>query len=197
MDEDRRVRRTRGLLRDAFLSLMAEKGYEALSVQDVIRRADVGRSTFYAHYSDKSDLLQDSLAEMRSMLTVRPPAGERARPLRFSLEMLRHVADQPTLVRALLTGPATTKVLEQLEAQLVDMALADLRALPGAGAASRVPIELAARSVVASFLATMRWWVENDFAESPEAAERLFQTMNAATVRAVAAPVAGPPPPAT
>src|SRR5687768_7461485 len=55
--EDRRTRRTRQLLRDALLALLKEKRYEAISVQDIIERADVARSTFYVHYIDKDDLL--------------------------------------------------------------------------------------------------------------------------------------------
>ncbi|MCI0550259.1 MAG: TetR/AcrR family transcriptional regulator [Anaerolineae bacterium] len=55
--EDRRIRRTRQLLRDSFLELLKEKRYEDISVQDISARADVARSTFYVHYMDKEDLL--------------------------------------------------------------------------------------------------------------------------------------------
>ena len=47
---DRRVQRTRHLLNEALMSLIMEKGYEAITVQDIIDRANLGRSTFYAHY---------------------------------------------------------------------------------------------------------------------------------------------------
>jgi AcrR family transcriptional regulator len=50
---DRRILRTRRSLLDALVGLILEKGYEAVTVQDVIDRADVGRSTFYAHFHDK------------------------------------------------------------------------------------------------------------------------------------------------
>src|SRR5262245_30026355 len=55
--EDRRMRRTRQLLRDALLALLKVKRYEDISVQDIIEHADVARSTFYVHYIDKDDLL--------------------------------------------------------------------------------------------------------------------------------------------
>ena len=54
---DRRSQRTRHLLGEALIELMREKGYSAITVSDVIERANVGRSTFYAHYRDKDDLL--------------------------------------------------------------------------------------------------------------------------------------------
>jgi AcrR family transcriptional regulator len=60
---DRRVQRTRALLRDALMSLIAEKGYRAITVQNIIDRANLGRSTFYAHYQDKEDLLLSGMEE--------------------------------------------------------------------------------------------------------------------------------------
>jgi AcrR family transcriptional regulator len=54
---DRRVRRTRRGRIDAFLGLVAEKGYEKITVQDILDRADIGRPTLYAHYRDKEALL--------------------------------------------------------------------------------------------------------------------------------------------
>ena len=53
---DRRVQRTRQLLQEALVTLILEKGYEAVTVQDLIDRANVGRSTFYAHFRDKEEL---------------------------------------------------------------------------------------------------------------------------------------------
>ena len=58
--KDRRTRKTRQLLRDTLLTLLKEKRYEDVSVQDIIARADVARSTFYVHYVDKDDLLTGS-----------------------------------------------------------------------------------------------------------------------------------------
>lgn len=58
---DPRVRRTRKLLHDAFHSLLAEKEYPAISVQDITERATVNRATFYAHYADKQALVEQVL----------------------------------------------------------------------------------------------------------------------------------------
>src|ERR1700739_3920091 len=65
---ERGVRRTRKLLHDAFLELVIEKGYEKTTIQDILDRADVGRSTFYVHYRDKEALLMASFDEMRDQL---------------------------------------------------------------------------------------------------------------------------------
>ena len=62
--QDRRVQRTRTLLTRALMELIVEKGYQAITVQDIIDRANLGRSTFYAHFLDKEDLLMSGLEEV-------------------------------------------------------------------------------------------------------------------------------------
>src|ERR1700754_1124415 len=66
--DDRRVRRTRRLLREALIALVAERGYERVTVQDVLDRADVGRSTFYAHFRDKEALFASCFDDLRADL---------------------------------------------------------------------------------------------------------------------------------
>src|SRR5215813_1391152 len=58
---DRRVQKTRKLLQDALIELVAEKGYESVSIREILDRANVGRSTFYAHFQDKDQLLHSIL----------------------------------------------------------------------------------------------------------------------------------------
>jgi len=60
---DPRVKRTRGLILGAFESLLAEKGFEAISVQDVTDKAQINRATFYAHFADKYALLDYSISQ--------------------------------------------------------------------------------------------------------------------------------------
>ena len=60
-DKDRRVRRTRNALIDALLELIAERGYDRTTVQDILDRANVGRSTFYTHFYNKEDLFLERM----------------------------------------------------------------------------------------------------------------------------------------
>ena len=64
---DRRINRTRKLMHEALMALIVEKGYEAVTVQDILDRADVGRSTFYAHYRDKDQLLLSGFEYLRTL----------------------------------------------------------------------------------------------------------------------------------
>ena len=61
---DRRIQRTRQSLRTALLTLIKEKGYDAISIEEITERANVGRATFYLHYKDKEDLLLEEFSEM-------------------------------------------------------------------------------------------------------------------------------------
>ena len=61
---DPRVKRTRSLILRSFESLLAEKGFETISVQDVTDRAEINRATFYAHFHDKYELLDYSISQM-------------------------------------------------------------------------------------------------------------------------------------
>jgi AcrR family transcriptional regulator len=68
MDTDLRVIRTKDAIREAFVELMEEKGFEAITVKDITTRAKINRGTFYSHYQDKFDLMmrcqEEILAEM-------------------------------------------------------------------------------------------------------------------------------------
>ena len=81
---DRRVARTRDLLHHALMSLIQTKGYEAITVQDICDKANVGKSTFYAHYTSKDDLKRSGIEHMRMALSK-----ELAAVLR-SMGLLRH-----------------------------------------------------------------------------------------------------------
>ncbi len=68
-ENDRRVQRTKRTLREALIALILDKGYDQVTVQDIIDRADVGRSTFYAHFENKDKLLLSGFEDMREILT--------------------------------------------------------------------------------------------------------------------------------
>ncbi|WP_406278723.1 TetR/AcrR family transcriptional regulator [Streptomyces sp. NBC_00191] len=188
-DSDRRVRRTRRALHEALLALMTEKGYDAVTVQDIIDRADVGRSTFYTHFTDKQDLMRSGFVHLRAILE-QPHPGSRAPELlfRFSLEMFRHVQGQRQLGRALTGSPSGAPVLREMQHLLADLVRNELKALTPTAPAPDVPTELVVQFVVAAFLATMAWWAEHGSDDdSPERADALFHALVTPGVRAAIA----------
>jgi AcrR family transcriptional regulator len=176
---DRRVRRTRAALTGALMALMVEKDYASITVQDLIDRADVGRSTFYAHFTDKSDLLHEALSGLQAVLEPGPgaPSGDPRRPLRFSGEMFRHVRDQRALLRSLFRRPGGDEVIAEIEQVLVKVVQGELEALAIPEGTTRVPVDLLARGVVGAYLATLSWWVANGFDQTPAQMTEFFETM--------------------
>src|SRR5205807_7538962 len=100
--DDRRRSRTRRSLSQALIELILEKHYDEITVQDVIDRADVGRSTFYAHYRDKEDLLESDFEKffdgLVSHIEWQNIKGDRCVPI---LPLFRHLQDAHHFYRAL------------------------------------------------------------------------------------------------
>lgn len=67
---DRRILRTRSMIADALLELLKIKPYEEITIMDITKKADINRSTFYAHYLDKEDLLESMIGEKLEELAV-------------------------------------------------------------------------------------------------------------------------------
>jgi AcrR family transcriptional regulator len=161
---DRRVGKTRKALKEALTDLILEKGYEGLTVQDVIDRADVGRSTFYAHYIDKDDLLMAILADLE--MPGLDPSGWRPNDPAFgwTLALFRHFGSAKRLFKAVagsqsgaLARRGTTQRLEQL-------AHAELSRLKAARRLDAFQLETVVRFLVGTFIGFMDWWMrdEND-----------------------------------
>jgi AcrR family transcriptional regulator len=148
---DRRVARTRALLHRAHLALILEKGYEAITVEDICATADVGRSTFYAHYPNKEALHRGGLEQLRQELIGRRPQQD-AGPLAFSLPMFEHAREHLDLYRAIAGGRAGVMAMEEIRQILSDTMRAELPA-----SAHR---DFAVRYLVGAYLAVLTWWLD-------------------------------------
>ncbi|MFI9534781.1 TetR/AcrR family transcriptional regulator [Nocardia fusca] len=107
-EPDRRVRKTRSALHRALIELMMERPYDRITVSDVIARADVGRSTFYAHYRDKDELLVVSCADHLRAEIARSPDRGRWAPLRV---MVALAAGYPQVYQPLIGPKASSTAL--------------------------------------------------------------------------------------
>ncbi len=184
MPTDRRSRRTRRMLGEALVSLLLEKRYDLITVQEIIDRANVGRSTFYAHYLDKEDLLQHELAELILRLGDHMDRSGEGTRLVPSLPLLRHLHESSALVRALVRGRAIEPVLKTMQTQMslhVEVRLA--RCVP-AGVVPAVPLPILAQYVTGVLLTLVQWWMDHEMAESPEQLDDYFLQLVRPSVRA-------------
>src|SRR5918998_5436078 len=98
---DARVKRTRDALGDALMALMQEKPFETITVQEVLDRAQVSRSTFYTHYSDKDDLLMSDAEEFFERLSMSLSAhGEKSDRVFPVREFLAHLGNVQPFFKA-------------------------------------------------------------------------------------------------
>jgi AcrR family transcriptional regulator len=189
--DDRRINRTKRALRQALVELMIEQGYERTSVQDLIDRADVGRSTFYAHYADKDALLRENISDLSVFLrskSGKPTRSKEHVALSFSLPMLEHLAEVRE-VFLLQLGPRRDRtVQEYIHEMLCEVVREDLssRAEPSA-----TPAEVIVEFIVGTFMAVTSWWALKAPEWSPEEAHRVFVELISPSLER-AAPAGGP-----
>jgi AcrR family transcriptional regulator len=185
--EDRRTRRTRQLLGHAFVDLMTEKRYDSITVQDIIDRADIGRSTFYAHYRDKEDLFvrefESQLADLGHQIE---PGSAGEMPLVPSLGLFRHVRDHHQLYRALARGRGLEVIQKTSQGYLSRTVEERLEALASEGQIADVPRPVVAAYLAGSLLSLLQWWLDNDMPHTPEQMGEFYQRL--VTPNAKAAP---------
>lgn len=178
---DRRVRRTKQRLNDALESLIIEKGYDKITVQDLIDRADVGRSTFYAHYETKDDLLlswTQLAADMElHMAQERTDTGS----IMPSLALFHHLGEYHHLYKAMIGGGGIDIVTQMIHGTLLRHATSELERRPDASDQTTIPIEVRAEFLASSLLALLTWWLDNDMLYSPESMDEMYHELTRTT----------------
>lgn len=173
---DERIRRTHQRLGSALVELISERPIDDITVQEVLDRASVGRSTFYVHFRDKNDLLLSQLEmfleTMSTFLTQRKENSHRIVPVR---EMLEHIGGPNNkMYRALAEAGRLHDFFDLAQGYFA-------RGIEQRLAESKPPLklrqrELAVRSFAfaGSLLALLRWWLDRGAKESPREMDELF-----------------------
>jgi AcrR family transcriptional regulator len=184
-ENDRRSRMTRKLLGDALVSLILEKGYDSTTVVEIAERANVGRSTFYAHFYDKEDLFRSEFEELIRVLGSRAAhMEEEGGALVPSLELFRHIQEHHRLYRALIWGRGIDFLYKTGQAALINNIEARLRQLHPGKDEWQIPLPILSNYVAGAFLALLRWWLDNNVPSPPEQMHHLFQQLVMPGVRA-------------
>ncbi len=172
---DRRSQRTRHLLSEALVELIREKDYNAITVSDVIDRANVGRSTFYAHYRDKDDLFVRELDRVIDVLG-RDMAHESHEENSYfpSLGLFRHVGEEYELYKALVWSSGIDLLIKHMQKSLSKRIE---QGLQESGREFDVPIPILANFIAGSFLTLLKWWLENKMIHSPEQIDEILRKL--------------------
>jgi AcrR family transcriptional regulator len=169
---DARVRRTRELIRDAFMELIVEQGFDNVTVQAIAARAQINRATFYRHYTDKFDLAARLTDLLFADVAAQLESSSADAPLANWQLLFEHVAHYAPFYRAMLGKGGIPgfpeRVRETVEAQMTAF-------LPAWGFTEtrlQMPLSLAVRYLAAAQVGLIQWWLENDMPYPPEQAAR-------------------------
>lgn len=175
---DRRVQRTRDALGDALVALIQEKPFDTITVQDVLDRAEVGRSTFYQHFRDKEDLFISDADEFFEAISMQLSRGrDPSDRVALVREFFAHVGEMRQFVAALVSSGRFRDLMELAQghfARGIEQRLAELaqsRQLPAAQRAAM------AHAHAGALLSLLQWWIDRGMRETPEQMDDLFHCM--------------------
>jgi AcrR family transcriptional regulator len=186
--QDRRSRRTRRQLKEALFALILEKGYDAVTIEDITDRADLGRTTFYLHYHDKEELLLESIDSIAAELLARMPLPDaratRADDDAFVQQAIsitfQHANENAQLYRVILRGEGASlvsgrlhRIISQIAQEFVQRRI-ELGLLPPS---QQVPVDVFANSFAGSPLALITWWLESGSAYPPGEMAVMFRKL--------------------
>jgi AcrR family transcriptional regulator len=191
---DRRIVRTRQLLRSALLSLIRERGFDVLTVQDIADRATLNRATFYLHYADKLDLLTQVIRDtMDEVSSLRPPLNplhpEQLDPERlrqFFISLFTHVVNNSEFYRVMFGAGGISGVSHEIYETTFRIGI---RWLYRAGVKSwHIPPDVIVSTLSGAYLGMVRWAVNQPTPPSPELmATRFIQLILPGILAAIAA----------
>ena len=161
MSENRRVKRTRRTLAGALIALMHEKPFGEITVQDVLDRAKVSRSTFYAHYQDKNDLFYSDFEEMCTRM-ANADVSPRLAPVR---ELIEHFAQMEQLMDALLEAGQMPEILDIMRGCFA-------RAFE-----RRLQDSAVAYALAGALVSLIVWWLDRGRKESAERIDAIFHDL--------------------
>lgn len=178
---DRRQRKTRDAIFKAFTSLLSRKGFEQITVGEIIELADIGRATFYAHFESKDLLLKEFCEELFCHLFDAANKDHCDHKHIFScdssdsafLHFFRHLQKNDNELLTLLSSQNNTLFLRYFKEgtrQLIKKELPSFEAKK----AKQLPDSFWIDHITNTFLETIRWWIEGGMRESPELITEYF-----------------------
>jgi len=188
--ENRRVQRTQQLLQQALLSLIKEKAFEAISVQEIIDRANVGRATFYAHYDNKEDLLESGFDGLQARLKERQRealargSNLDERLFAFSHELLAHAHEHREVFPAMVGKRGGAVIQHVLRRLLVELVRDDVKAMASQGRAGPVPSEAIVQFLANGLFGLLVWWLNGRMRLTVEEVNEIFRRLAVPAVRA-------------
>jgi AcrR family transcriptional regulator len=182
--QDRRSQRTQQALMDALIALLAVKNYDEISINDIVDRANVGRSTFYAHYQTKDDLLKSGFERVLDMLIQHINTRELDQGLQLDTTMFfRHAQGHYEIYRTLVWGSGFDILTRDGHAALSAKFRESFTQLLSGRPEPPIPLAVLSYSVAGTLLLLLKWWLDNKMPYSPEYMDEIFQQLVMSSAR--------------
>ena len=184
---DRRVERTRKNLRSALVQLIMERGYDAVTIQDITDKANVGRTTFYLHYQSKDDLLLDHHAEMRSHLNLTTLSREQLmsdEPQAQVVNFLHLLTETRNMYFALRSAKDADIIMRGVREQMTGTLQDSLNAI-FPDTQPKIPLDVLTEYIIGAQLSLINWWMnEHTPYDASQLATMLHQLQRVAVCEA-------------
>jgi AcrR family transcriptional regulator len=170
------------MLHQALLCLIIKKGYDAITVEDICETANVGRSTFYAHFTSKDDLKRSGLEHLREQLLDRQQsaaasADKETGNLSFSLTMFEHARDHIHLYQALIGSRGGAVALGTIRQVLCDCVRRELAAIGDKNGEDGIPSNLIVEYTVGGYMAMLTRWLDGGAKLPPARIDAIFRRL--------------------
>ena len=174
--EDPRVIRTKKMLANALLELIAEKNFDSISIGDITERATLNRATFYLHYRDKFDLLDAIMKTMHEEITNRInyyttydlENNSLDQPPLAMIEWFKHIGKHANYYEVMLGKNGIKTFSDEISHYLEEFLLTWLKMTAKKGNKLSAPIDIASCYLANAYLGLISWWLKNNQPYSPE-----------------------------
>jgi len=178
---DRRTLKTRQAIHEALYSLMQEKKYSKITIQDIIDRANVGRSTFYAHYTTKDELLLSSIEHILEMLNQYIKSyvetdGDKPRLIPV-VELFEHIKENSKAIKGLMRSEGASMFFEKVQSYWNTKIEEYLRLKLPPEKEPKVPVAILASHISGTFTNLLIWWINSKMVYSPVQMDQYFQEL--------------------
>ena len=177
---DRRQRKTREAIFNAFTELLSKKDFNAITVGEIIERADIGRATFYAHFETKDFLLKELCHELFCHIFDAMNGEHTHRhifdcdaPDSVFLHLLRHLQKNDNQILELLSGENTGLFFGYFKSGLINL-IESQTEIFSSEKYMGLPHDFVVNHIASTFVETVKWWVKGGCMQSPEIINRYF-----------------------
>ena len=173
--DDRRIQKTRKALRDALHSLVLDRGYDDLSVQDITDKANLGRATFYLHFREKDELLEDLLREFSQNFAQRHGSKISFSDRKVVQSMFEYAEDYYDFYRIMTIGKGGVIGMRKMQTIIRETCAQYLDTLEAASCGTfTVPRAFLDNFMASSLMSTIFLWLEQDMPYSPSEMAEMF-----------------------